>query len=246
VWGDDALTPEIEPVEPFTLGVRISNNGQATAKNLKIDSAQPRIIENKQGLLINFLLTGSYVDDQPAQNTLLIDFGDINAGTSKMGRWIMESSLAGKFVEFSAKFSHADELGGTLTSVIEAANSHFLIHDVQVDLSGRDAVRDFLAMDGNVIRINESEGTETVVTDRSSVATLTVEATNSSKASYNLTIPTTTGFVYVKLRDPFNGEKVLGNMVRSDGKLLSPTNAWLSNHVTRKPGNGSIGLFYLM
>ena len=228
VFADDALTPEIEPVEPFTLGVRVKNSGQATAHHLKIDSAQPKIIENQQGLLINFLLTGSYVDDQPAQNTLLIDFGDIAAGTSKMGRWVMETSLAGKFTEFSAKFSHADELGGTLTSIIKATNSHFLIHDVQVDLLGRDNVRDFLALDGNVIRIYESEGTDTLVTDRSALTSLTPEATSSGKASYKLNMPATPGFVYVKLPDPFNGEKVIGTILRSDGKLVSPANAWLS------------------
>jgi hypothetical protein len=60
VWADDPLTPAIEPVEPFTLGVRVKNTGYAAAKNLKIDSAQPKIIENNQGLLINFILTGSY------------------------------------------------------------------------------------------------------------------------------------------------------------------------------------------
>lgn len=228
VLADDALTPEIEPVEPFTLGVRVKNEGQANAQNLKIDSAQPKIIENKQGLLINFLLAGSYVDDQPVQNSLLIDFGDIAVGTSKMGRWVMETSLAGKFTEFSAKFSHADELGGTLTSIIKATNSHFLIHDVQVDLLGRDSVRDFLALDGSVIRIYESDGTDTLVTDRSAATTLTPVSTLSGKASYKFTMPATQGFVYVKLPDPFNGEKVIGNIVRSDGKLVSSSNAWLS------------------
>lgn len=156
VWGDDPLTLAVEPVEPFTLGVRVKNTGHATAKNLKIDSAQPKIVENNQGLLINFSLTGSYVNDAPAQNTLLINFGDIAAGTSKMGRWIMESTLAGKFTEFAAKFSHADELGGALTSILQATNAHFLIRDVRVDLPGRDYVRDFLAHDGDVIRVYES------------------------------------------------------------------------------------------
>lgn len=77
VYADNPLTPEIEPIEPFTLGVRVRNNGYATAKSLKIDSAQPKIIENKQGLLINFKITGSYLNDAPVQNTLLLDFGDI-------------------------------------------------------------------------------------------------------------------------------------------------------------------------
>lgn len=228
VWADDPLTLEIEPVEPFTLGVRVKNDGQNTAKNLKIDSAQPKIIENNQGLLINFLLAGSYVNDAPVQNTLLIDFGDIAPGSSKMGRWVMETSLAGKFTEFTAKFSHADELGGALTSVVAATNAHFLLHDVRVDLSGRDAVRDFLAQDGDVIRVYESDGPDTLVTDQSASATLIAGANSNGNASYRLNAPATAGFMYVRLPDPFNGQKVLGPIMRSDAKLMAPENVWLS------------------
>ena len=82
------LTAEVEPVVPFTLGVRIKNNGQAAARNLKIDSAQPKIIENQQGLLINF--------------------GDIAAYPSKTGRQVRETSLSGKFIQVGATFGHAD------------------------------------------------------------------------------------------------------------------------------------------
>ncbi len=228
VWGDDPLTLAVEPVEPFTLGVRVKNTGHATAKNLKIDSAQPKIVENNQGLLINFTLTGSYVNDAPAQNTLLINFGDIAAGTSKMGRWIMESTLAGKFTEFAAKFSHADELGGALTSILQATNAHFLIRDVRVDLPGRDYVRDFLARDGDVIRVYESDGPDTEVTDRSSVATMTAGINTTGNASYKLNFPVTAGFAYVKLPDPFAGTKALGQIVRSDAKNLLSENVWLS------------------
>jgi hypothetical protein len=228
VIADDPLTAEIEATEPFTLGVRVKNNGYATAKNLKIDSAQPKIIENKQGLLIGFKLTGSFVDDMPAQNTLLINFGDIPASTSKSGRWVMETTLAGKFTEFTAKFSHADELGGSLTSILQATNAHFLIRDVLVDLLGRDHVRDFLARDGDVIRVYESDGLDTVVTDRSSVATLTAGTNAAGNASYHLVIPPTSGFVYVRLPDPFNGQKALGTITRSDAKTMLPENVWLS------------------
>lgn len=237
VLADDPLTPEIEATEPFTLGVRVKNNGFATAKGLKIDSAQPKIIENSQGLLINFKLTGSYINDAPAQNTLLIDFGDIEANQSKMGRWLMETTLAGKFTEFTARFSHADELGGLLTSIMQATNAHFLIHDVRVDLPGRDYVRDFLAQDGDVIRVYESDAPDTVVTDRSTSAQLTATVGNSGNAAYQLTMPATAGFVYVKLPDPFNGQKALGQIVRSDAKVMLPENVWLSktrNEQTKK------------
>ena len=228
VWADDPLTPAIEAVEPFILGMRVQNTGHAAAKALKIDSAQPKIIENNQGLPINFTLIGSYVDDAPMQNTLLVDFGDLAAGSSKTGRWIMESTVAGKFTEFSAKFSHADELGGSLTSILQAANPHFLIRDVRVDLPGRDAVRDFLAHDGDVIRVYESDGLDTEVTDRSSDALLTADTNPDGTGIYRLNFPSTSGFVYVKQPDPFNGQKLLGQMVRSDGKVMGPENMWLS------------------
>jgi hypothetical protein len=228
VWADDPLTLEIEPIEPFTLGVRVKNDGQATASHLKIDSAQPKILENNQGLLINFLITGSFVNDAPVQNTLLIDFGDIPAGKSRMGRWVMETTLAGKFTEFTAKFTHADELGGTLTSILKATNAHFLIHDVRADLPGRDTVRDFLAQDGDVIRVYESDGPDTLVTDRSAEASLIAETTANGSASYRLSAPATAGFMYAKLPDPYAGQKVLGPILRSDAKLMAPENVWLS------------------
>ena len=91
-------------------------------------------------------LLNSYVQDEPINNSLLMTFGDIPAGESKVGRWNMQTTLSGRFKEFTAEYSHADELGGELTSLIEAANTHTLIRDVVVDAPGRDNVRDFLAM----------------------------------------------------------------------------------------------------
>ena len=228
VIADDPLTSEIEAIEPFTLGVRVKNNGLAPAKKLKIESAQPKIVENNQGLLINFKIIGSYINDAPVQNSLLIDFGDVAASGTATGRWQMETTLAGKFTEFTAKFAHADELGGALTSVLQAANAHFLIRDVRVDLPGRDTVRDFLAQDGDVVRVYESEGTDTIVTERSAVAQLTAGTAPDGTARYRLQFPATAGFAYVKLPDPFNGTKALGKVVRSDAKQMLPENVWLS------------------
>ncbi len=89
--------------------MRVQNNGTGLAEIVKIDSAQPRIVENEQGLLINFEIIGSFLNDAPAAPTLLIDFGDIESGEASTGRWVMETSLSG---EFTATFSHSDELGG--------------------------------------------------------------------------------------------------------------------------------------
>ncbi|MET0028822.1 MAG: Ig-like domain-containing protein [Candidatus Thiodiazotropha sp.] len=233
VNADDPLTSAIEPIEPFTLGVRVRNNGLAEAKNLKIDSAQPKIVENEQGLLIGFEIQGSYVDDRPAEPTLLIDFGNISGGSSKVGRWLMTSTLSGEFVEFTASFSHADELGGALTSILEAADTHLLLHDVRVDLPGRDAVRDFLARDGDLLRVYESDSIDTEVLDRSSEAEFTRQNQNGSQLTYHLRFPATQGFASVKLTDPHAGQKSIVRVVRSDGKQIPGENTWISKSRNR-------------
>ncbi len=231
VNGDDPLTPEIEPIEPFTLGVRIKNVGAAPAKNVKIDSAQPKIVENIQGLLIGFKIIGSFLNDQPASPSLLIPFGDIPANGSSVGRWQMTSTLMGKFIDFTATFSHADELGGAVTSIIppDGIKTHLLIRDVKVDLAGRDNVRDFLALDGSVLRVYESSGLDTLVSDLSSYSVLTNSGTNASgEALYGLTSPSSAGLMYVSLPDPFNGSKILSRVTRADGKTIAPENIWIS------------------
>ncbi|NZA25154.1 hypothetical protein H0E84_02055 [Luteimonas sp. SJ-92] len=228
VIADDPFTPEIEAPEPYTLGVRVKNTGMAAAQEVKIDSAQPRIVENLQGLPITFQIIGSYLQDLPTTNSLLIDFGDIEPGSSKMGRWLMESNLAGTFVDFTATFTHSDELGGALTSLLQATNAHLLVRDVRVDLPGRDFVRDFLAEDGGVLRVYESAGPDSVVTDRSEEATLVA-----SGGGYRLTLPPSQGFLYVRKADPYNGQKVLGPVMRSDAKAMAVENVWLSK--TKNP-----------
>ena len=229
VEADNPFTPEIEPPQPYTLGVRVKNNGVGPARQLKIESAQPRIIENEQGLLVNFLILGSYVQDMPVNNSLLIDFGDIpGGGGAKMGRWVMESNLAGTFVDFTATFTHSDELGGALTSLLQETNAHLLVRDVRVDLPGRDFVRDFLSVDAGRYTIHESEGQDSEVSDRSNEATL-----SASGGGYTLKLPASQGFLYVRKPDPHQGRMALGPVMRSDAKAIAAENVWLSR--TRNP-----------
>ncbi|QSX37552.1 golvesin C-terminal-like domain-containing protein [Shewanella sedimentimangrovi] len=223
VYADDPLTPEIEPIVPFTLGVRVSNNGKAAANKVKIQSAQPKIVENEQGLAIDFKITDSFVGDSPVTNSLLLDFGDIPSLSSGTGRWIMYTTLSGRFTEFTATFSHADELGGSLTSLIEAVNTHLLLRDIQVDMPGRDTVRDFLVRQADGLMAYESDSVDTPVTDHSGSASLT-----GSGDSRTLEFAPELGAAYVELADPFAGQRQLVQVLRSDGKVLLPSNAWQS------------------
>ncbi len=237
VFADDPFTGPIEPPEPFTLGVRVKNVGSGLAQRVSIDSAQPRIVENEQSLLIGFEITSSFVNDEPAQETLLINFGEVESQSSKVGRWLMETTLSGEFVDFSAEFTHSDELGGALTSLLQETNTHFLLQDVLVDLPGRDSVRDFLALDGSVVRLYESDSIDTEVTDQSVASTFVA----SGGGNFTLTTPITAGPMYVQLSDPFAGSQEIRSVLRSDGRSLPAGNAW-----TSKTGNGNDGFQYFV
>src|SRR5690606_23488148 len=64
VIADDPFTTLIEPPVPYTLGMRAVNNGAGTARDFRISSSQPRIVENEQGLAIAFEILGSFVGNQ--------------------------------------------------------------------------------------------------------------------------------------------------------------------------------------
>ncbi len=168
VYADDAFALEVEPPEPFSLGLRVRNNGQGTACNVKIDSAQPRIVDNEQGLLVRFQIVNGQINDLPAASSLLLNLGNIEWDRCSIARWNMITSLSGQFVSFEAGYSPADELGGELTSLLDGVTTptHALVHDVLADLPGRDAVKDFLARGGDVLRVYESDCVDTPVSDR--------------------------------------------------------------------------------
>lgn len=244
VFADDAFTPEIEPAEPFTLGVRIKNNGLAPAKEIKIESAQPEIVENEQGLLIGFEILGGFIDDKPAAPNLLLNFGTIDANRAKSGRWQMVTSLSGEFTEFTARFTHADELGGALTSIMEAANTHFLIKDVLVDQPGRDTVLDFFADDGDALRVYESDNVDTVVVNQSASADFTLLSTSGADRIYSLIVPVSSGLLYIKLADPMEGAYRVTQVLRADGKSIPLSNTWFSRERNTSNGfNHFINLF---
>lgn len=228
VYGDDPFTSETEESIPFSLGVRVSNNGYGAVKNFKIDSAQPKIVENEQGLLVDFLIEGSEVNGAIASDTLLIEFGDIAPNESSIGRWLMSCSLSGRFVEFDAEYTHSNELGGQLTSLLDSLQTHFLVQDVLVDAPGRDTIRDFLGRDNDVYQVYESDAGISEVTDLSSEPVLKLVENKGDTVIYSLQVSPTAGFVYFRFDDPENGSKVISQVVRSDGKVIKPENGWSS------------------
>ncbi|MEW5848165.1 MAG: hypothetical protein AB2A00_05095 [Myxococcota bacterium] len=236
VNGDDPYTPQQEAPEPYTLGVRVKNHGYGPARKLKIQSAQPRIVENQLGLLVDFRILATEVSGVTTQNSLLADFGDLPNDEARNARWIMVSTLSGRFIEFNVSFTHDDNLGGELTSLIEATNAHYLIHDVLVDLPGRDTVKDFLATVTNTpstdLIVYESDNVETVVLSygegQPGVAQLDRSPTVDNPHVTLTASVVIGGPSYIRVTDPMAGTRRLVGATRSDGKVINEANVWLS------------------
>ncbi len=123
VIGDDPATPETEPSEPFTLGLIVSNTGHGAANDFTITSAQPKIVENQKGLLVDFQIVGAQVGNAPIQPSLTVDMGNIDPGQSEEARWLLTSTLMGHFVDYAASFEHVNGLGDQRLSLIDTRSN---------------------------------------------------------------------------------------------------------------------------
>jgi beta propeller repeat protein len=243
VLGDNPFTPQTEAPIPYELAVRVLNDGFGPANKLKIDSAQPKIVMNELGLLIDFRLLGASVNDQSVLPTMTVDLGDLASKSASTAYWQMISTLSGKITDFTVTFTHSDELGGELTSLLKQTEAHYLTHRVKVNLPGRDSRLDFLAdTDGDVAhmpdKIFESEipdgGSDrsaavVEVLDYEPVAPPARPTSEEPNVAVSLALGAMppSGWIYTYMPDPSEGYLLLADVIRADGVHLDPANFWV-------------------
>ncbi len=245
VFSDDPFTNEIEPSVPFTLGVLVQNIGKGNAKNVQIQSAQPRIIETEKGILIGFQIIDAEVSGQKRGPSLTTNFGDIGPGEIKVGRWLLTSTLQGLFVDYDAKFEHIDGLGDPRLSLIESVGIHEMIHQVEATGTFDDGLPDFLVNDvadhedlpDTIYLSDGTTGFVRVVMDASVDGKPTL-----GDLEIELTAPIPEGWSYLRIPDPADDKFRLSRVVRSDGmEIPVDTNAWTTNRtfvgMRKKPLN---------
>lgn len=242
VYADDARTPEIEPSEPFPLGLIVRNEGKGVAYNMRITSSQPEIVENEKGLAITFQIIASQVNDQEVSPSLTVNLGDIPPASTAVARWYMTSTLAGTFSEYKASFEHVDELGDKRLSLIDEVRIHELNHCVRIDLPEDDKKPDFLVNDFPddehlPDKVYNSNGT---VAD---VSVATDAAIHGGLGFGNLTVQLTancpSGWVYIEADDPGREIYKLVRVVRDDGReILVGDNAWTTHRTSCPIGQG--------
>ncbi|MEZ6091688.1 MAG: dockerin type I domain-containing protein [Pirellulaceae bacterium] len=231
VIADDPFTDEIEPSEIFTLGVLVNNRGAGVARDLRIESGQPKIVENEKGLLIDdFEIVGTSVNGQPAERTLNALIGDLEGGGLAVAEWQLESSLQGLFTDYTATFEHISDFGRPELSLVKNVRIHELIRPVQATASGvDDTITDFLVNDvPDVI-----DAPDTIYFSNGTIADVEQGAVNQFGAgphladmSVDVTATMPAGWGYLQTTDPSGGSFELIGVRRSDGTMLNAANFW--------------------
>jgi beta propeller repeat protein len=228
VQGDDPFTEPVEAPVPFVLGVLVKNVGFGVGRDIMIRSEQPRIVENKQKLLLIAQLIGCRVGDDPLdRTTLTVNIGDLEPGEARVAAWYMITSLSGTFTEFKASYTHAPEFGGEETSLIKSITAHFILHEVLNDQVGRDTIRDFLAdtdRDPEQLpdQLFESEGHVLPVN-----LGVTPVLTPAGGSAYTLAATTLTdGASYFRVADPGQNRRAIAAVLRADGTAVNSNNYW--------------------
>ena len=229
VYSDDPFTPAVEPSIPYALGVMVRNDGFGQARNFRITSAQPQIVENERGLLIDFQLIGTQVAGDEVSPSLTANFGAINAGDIKVARWLFTSSLQGLFIDYSAKFEHIDSLGNPRLSLIDAVSIHETIRQVEAQGARADGKPDFLVNDVPDVRdlpdtlyLSQGGTNHVEVVEFASLDSIP----SGSDTVVELTATMPAGWVYLRVPEPSDGSMQLTRIVRSDGRELPVDRTW--------------------
>lgn len=234
ILGDDAMTLDrVEPSVPAALGVRIDNQGYGMAKNVKLETAQPEIVDNKKGLLIDFAIIGSSLDgkdcDLGSEN---IDFGNIDAQSTKTGVWWLTSSLLGHFTKYEASVVHANSFGNPELSLVRGIAIHELIKTVDAYGVKEDGVIDFLVNDYEDANDTpdaiyySNGGKDTVYVAKSTK--LDKEVVTDADSVIRLTVtPSLAGWNYAQMADPGDNFYEIKKIVRVKDSVEIPLdNVW--------------------
>ena len=235
VYGDDPFTPQIEPSIPYSLAVQVNNVGHGTAQSLDITSGKPQIVDNVKGLLIDFTILGTQLENQPVTPSLSVDFGSIAPGTNKIARWLFLSPLQGSFTNFSASFAEVNSFGKPQLSLIRSVELHELAHIVDAGPPFEDFRPDFLVVDTP----NSAHLPDTLYLSDGSimpVAAFTNSTILGALASTNLSLtvtnPPAAGWTYFRFGDPGPGQYQLAHVFRADhSEIPFGTNAWTTDRI---------------
>ena len=241
VFGDDPLTDNVvEPTKPAEFALVIYNKGNGNAKNVQFATAQPEIVENEKGLVVNYSIVSSQLNGQEATlalgGTVNTDFGTIAPHSKTYAQWWMESTLLGHFLDYDVTATHLNSYGNEDLSLLGDVSIHELIHGFTANSQATPPTRAFLVNDipdnadtPDMLFFTDDQEEETVS------VTSDVTMTRTSDTEYIVTVsPSTRGWIYGKVSDLTAGRQQLVSIVRqSDGKEIPVDNFWQTDRTLR-------------
>ncbi len=233
VFSDDPFTDAVEPSVPFNLAVMVQNRGCGMAKNFRITSAQPQIVENEKGLLIDFQILATEVAGRNLVPSLTANFGNIGPGTTAIGRWLMTATLQGLFIGYNATFEHIDGLGNLKLSLIDEVAIHEMNHLVQAGGAFEDGKPDFLVND--LPDLYDRPDTLYLSDGRTAPVAVVETAQDDgpptpARLEIQLSAPMPSGWGYLRVPEPSDGRYRLVGVRSSNGRTIAvETNAWVTD-----------------
>ncbi|MBR3915996.1 MAG: hypothetical protein IKJ49_02525 [Bacteroidaceae bacterium] len=233
IFGDDALTEEVEPIVPSQFSLLINNKGYGDATKVKMLTQQPKVVENEKGLLVDIQIESSQLNGGDKVlamgESVATDFGTIPAMSQVYAQWWMTSSLTGHFVEYDVKATHVTSYDNPDLSLLDSVHIHELIHQIEIPLAtNTPKLLGFLANDEEDYEdrpdiIYMTNGETYPVYKATGAATESAESDCWELAVY----PEKGGWVYGNVPDPTAGQQELIRIVRkSDGTELPLANFW--------------------
>ncbi|CAF1486077.1 unnamed protein product [Adineta ricciae] len=238
IIGPDPFSNESITSQPFILAVIITNSGYGSARNFRISSGQPTIVENEKGLPINFRITGMKVNKEQRFNIeLSTTLGDLSPFTTSMVTWTLLSSLKGYFRNFTASYVQTNPNGDSKLSLINSLTTHRLQKVVLLDtlLSElNDSQYDYL--------VNELDGKERVYSSTNATLSFPVYLVSSFVQYYSIDYytqrlivtathnQTYSSFIHISFQNLYPQHTLISSKRINNG-LDVTVNTWLTHNV---------------
>ena len=234
IYGDDPLTKDsVEQTIPAEFALIINNKGAGEARDVKMVTSQPTIVDNEKGLLITFDIVATQLNGKPQYmamgDIITSDFGTIAAGEQSYAQWWLTSSLLGHFTNYDVTVNHLTSYGNPDLSLIDQTEVHELIHGFTPMTGGRGfLVNDIADAGDQPDRVYFTDATQAEV----QMAQGTVSLQDNG---YLLTMtPTQEGWSYGSVADPTQGTLAVAEVRRmSDGATVPSDNVWQTDRTLR-------------
>lgn len=243
VYGDDPLTTDVvEPMEEAEFVLIINNKGNSEAKNVRMVTEHPKIIDNEKSLLIDFNIKSSQVNGEPVTlsfgQSVANNFGTIPAHSQAYAQWWLESSLLGHFTSYEVETTHVTNYGNADLSLVDTVTIHEMIHGftlnsmhptLNVPLRGY-LVNDIADAEDlpDAVYFTDALQQELYIAQNGKIDRL-------SENEFLLNVmPSQAGWNYGSVTDPTHCRQKLTKIVRkSDGVVIPVDNIWQTDRTLR-------------